>query len=55
MASPLVAGAAALLWSQNPSWSASTLRTNLANQFLKNQVGNPGPNTPNNFIHLPKC
>jgi len=55
MASPLVAGAAALLWSQNPTWTAATLRTNLASQFQAGRVINPGPNTPNNFIHYANC
>jgi len=55
MASPLVAGAAALLWSWNPTWTAATLRTNLANQFVAGIVSNPGPNTPNEFLHLTQC
>jgi len=53
-ASPLVAGAAALLWGQNPTWNADQVRNNLAGYFLS-QVLNPGQNTKNYLIHLPSC
>ena len=38
MASPHVAGLAAKVWAQNPTWTAATLRTNLQNRARANDI-----------------
>jgi len=55
MASPLVAGAAALLWSQTPSSSANALRTSLSGQVYTGIVSSVPNGTPNRFLHLTNC
>lgn len=51
MASPHVAGAAALYKQANPSASAATIRNALVNNSTTNVVGNPGTGSPNRLLY----
>lgn len=51
MASPHVAGAAALYKQANPSASATTIRNALVNNATTNVVGNPGSGSPNRLLY----
>ncbi|WP_406077806.1 S8 family peptidase [Micromonospora sp. NBC_00858] len=52
MASPHVAGAAALVLSANPSWSPQQVRDNLVNNSTPNVVTNVGTGTPNQLLYV---
>ncbi|MET8352758.1 S8 family serine peptidase [Micromonospora sp. NPDC005206] len=52
MASPHVAGAAALVLSANPSWSPQQVRDNLVNNSTPNLVTNVGTGTPNRLLYV---
>ncbi|SCG79510.1 Serine protease, subtilisin family [Micromonospora echinaurantiaca] len=52
MASPHVAGAAALVLSANPSWSPQQVRDSLVNNATPNVVTNPGTGTPNRLLYV---
>ncbi|MFF0368633.1 S8 family serine peptidase [Micromonospora sp. NPDC005087] len=52
MASPHVAGAAALVLSANPSWSPQQVRDNLVNNSTPNVVTNVGTGTPNRLLYV---
>ncbi|SIN28194.1 S8 family peptidase [Micromonospora cremea] len=52
MASPHVAGAAALALSANPSWSPQQVRDNLVNSSTPNVVTNVGTGTPNRLLYV---
>ncbi|MCO1596406.1 S8 family serine peptidase [Micromonospora sp. RHAY321] len=52
MASPHVAGAAALALSANPSWSPQQVRDNLVNNSTPNVVTNVGTGTPNQLLYV---
>ncbi|NYF56126.1 S8 family peptidase [Micromonospora purpureochromogenes] len=52
MASPHVAGAAALVLSANPSWSPQQVRDNLVNAATPNVVTNVGTGTPNRLLYV---
>ncbi|MGQ5260773.1 S8 family peptidase [Micromonospora sp. ZYX-F-536] len=52
MASPHVAGAAALTLSANPSWSPQQVRDNLVNNSTPNVVTNVGTGTPNQLLYV---
>ncbi|MGS2614076.1 S8 family peptidase [Micromonospora sp. LZ34] len=52
MASPHVAGAAALVLSANPAWSPSQVRDSLVNNATPNVVTNPGTGTPNRLLYV---
>ncbi|MEH0825783.1 MULTISPECIES: S8 family peptidase [unclassified Micromonospora] len=52
MASPHVAGAAALVLSANPAWSPQQVRDNLVNEATPNVVTNVGTGTPNRLLHV---
>jgi len=51
MASPHVAGVAALYKQANPSASASTVRNAIVNGSTTNVVGNPGTGSPNRLLY----
>ena len=51
MASPHVAGAAALYKQANPSASSTTIRNALVNNATTNVVGNPGTGSPNRLLY----
>ncbi|MGK5445110.1 S8 family peptidase [Micromonospora sp. URMC 105] len=52
MASPHVAGAAALVLSANPAWSPQQVRDSLVNEATPNVVTNVGTGTPNRLLHV---
>lgn len=52
MASPHVAGAAALVLSANPAWSPQQVRDNLVNEATPDVVTNVGTGTPNRLLHV---
>ncbi|MFC0029675.1 S8 family serine peptidase [Micromonospora chaiyaphumensis] len=52
MASPHVAGAAALVLSANPSWSPQQVRDSLVNNATPNVVTNVGTGTPNRLLFV---
>ncbi|MGR6316435.1 S8 family serine peptidase [Micromonospora soli] len=52
MASPHVAGAAALVLSANPSWSPQQVRDSLVNDATPNVVTNVGTGTPNRLLYV---
>ncbi|MEU7802901.1 S8 family serine peptidase [Micromonospora arborensis] len=52
MASPHVAGAAALALSGNPSWSPQQVRDYLVNNSTPNVVTNVGTGTPNQLLYV---
>ncbi|WBB65700.1 S8 family serine peptidase [Micromonospora sp. WMMD812] len=52
MASPHVAGAAALVLSANPSWSPQQVRDSLVNNSTPNVVTNVGTGTPNRLLYV---
>jgi subtilisin family serine protease len=52
MASPHVAGAAALVLSANPSWSNQQVRDHLVANSTPNVVTNPGSGTPNRLLYV---
>ncbi|PZF98629.1 S8 family peptidase [Micromonospora deserti] len=52
MASPHVAGAAALVLSANPSWSPQQVRDNLVNNATPDVVTNVGTGTPNRLLYV---
>ncbi|MEE6311134.1 S8 family serine peptidase [Plantactinospora veratri] len=52
MASPHVAGAAAIVLSANPTWSPQQVRDYLVNNSTPNVVTNPGTGTPNRLLYL---
>ena len=51
MASPHVAGAAALYKQANPGASSTTIRNALVNNATTNVVGNPGTGSPNRLLY----
>ncbi|MGI5524734.1 S8 family peptidase [Micromonospora sp. CA-259024] len=52
MASPHVAGAAALVLSANPSWTPQQVRDYLVNNSTPNVVTNVGTGTPNQLLYV---
>ncbi|MEV4535711.1 S8 family peptidase [Asanoa sp. NPDC049518] len=52
MATPHVAGAAALLLSSNPSWTNQQVRDYLVTNSTPNVVTNPGTDTPNQLLFI---
>ncbi|GAA1849545.1 S8 family peptidase [Asanoa iriomotensis] len=52
MATPHVAGAAALVLSANPSWTNQQVRDYLVNNSTPNVVTNPGTGTPNRLLFV---
>ncbi|MGH3734268.1 MAG: S8 family serine peptidase [Micromonosporaceae bacterium] len=52
MATPHVAGGAALYLSANPSASPAAVQTALKNNATKNKVTNPGSGSPNNLLFV---
>ncbi|MFF4809216.1 S8 family serine peptidase [Micromonospora chersina] len=52
MASPHVAGAAALVLSANPTWSPQQVRDSLVNDATPNVVTNVGTGTPNRLLYV---
>ncbi|GHJ50975.1 hypothetical protein Nm8I071_02820 [Nonomuraea sp. TT08I-71] len=52
MASPHVAGAAALVLSANPSWTPQQVRDSLVNNATPNVVTNVGTGTPNRLLYV---
>ncbi|SCL16187.1 Serine protease, subtilisin family [Micromonospora rhizosphaerae] len=52
MATPHVAGAAALVLSANPSWSPQQVRDSLVNNATPNVVTNVGTGTPNRLLYV---
>jgi subtilisin family serine protease len=52
MASPHVAGAAALVLSANPSFTPAQVRTSLVNNATTGVVGNAGTNSPNRLLFV---
>ncbi|MEE6258562.1 S8 family peptidase [Plantactinospora sonchi] len=52
MASPHVAGAAALVLSANPSWSPQQVRDHLVNNATPDVVTNVGTGTPNRLLYV---
>ncbi|MCP3787931.1 S8 family peptidase, partial [Micromonospora sp. A3M-1-15] len=52
MASPHVAGAAALVLSANPSWAPQQVRDSLVNNATPNVVTNVGTGTPNRLLYV---
>jgi hypothetical protein len=52
MATPHVAGAAALVLSANPGWSNLQVRDYLVNNATPNVVTNPGTGTPNRLLYV---
>ncbi|MGC5028325.1 S8 family peptidase [Micromonospora sp. DT229] len=52
MASPHVAGAAALVLSANPSWSNQQVRDYLVNNSTPNVISNVGTGTPNQLLYV---
>ncbi|MGX7669078.1 S8 family peptidase [Plantactinospora sp. DSM 117369] len=52
MASPHVAGAAAMVLSANPTWSPQQVRDYLVNNSTPDVVTNPGTGTPNRLLYV---
>ncbi|MFV2104436.1 S8 family peptidase [Micromonospora sp. LOL_024] len=52
MASPHVAGAAALVLSANPSWSPQLVRDHLVDNATNNVVTSPGTGSPNKLLYV---
>ncbi|SDY20745.1 Serine protease, subtilisin family [Micromonospora pattaloongensis] len=52
MASPHVAGAAALVLAANPSWTPQQVRDELVGKATPNVVTNPGSGTPNRLLYV---
>ncbi|WP_372338969.1 S8 family peptidase [Actinoplanes sp. RD1] len=52
MASPHVAGAAALVLSANPSYTPAQVRDNLVNRATANKVTSPGTGSPNRLLFV---
>ncbi|TYC25547.1 MULTISPECIES: S8 family peptidase [unclassified Micromonospora] len=52
MASPHVAGAAALVLSANPTWTPQQVRDSLVNDATPNVVTNVGTGTPNRLLYV---
>ncbi|MER7460469.1 S8 family serine peptidase [Micromonospora sp. NPDC126480] len=52
MASPHVAGAAALVLGANPSWTPQQVRDYLVNNATNNVVGSPGSGSPNKLLYV---
>ncbi len=52
MASPHVAGAAALVLGANPSWTPQQVRDYLVNNATNNVVGSPGTGSPNKLLYV---
>lgn len=52
MATPHVVGAAALVASANPSWTAQQVRDYLVNNATSNVVTNPGTGSPNKLLYV---
>ncbi|NJP30650.1 S8 family peptidase [Micromonospora thermarum] len=52
MASPHVAGVAALVLSANPSWTPQQVRDYLVNNATPDVVTNPGTGTPNRLLYV---
>src|SRR5262249_51252847 len=52
MASPHVAGAAALLLSANPTATPQQIRDQLVNNATSNKVVNPGAGSPNKLLYV---
>ena len=50
MASPHVAGAAALIYTQHPSWSPTQVMNELTARATLNKVTNPGSGSPNRLL-----
>jgi subtilisin family serine protease len=53
MASPHVAGAAAVLWGEDPTATAAEVTTALVNSFSPDKITDPGTSTPNRLLLLP--
>ena len=53
MASPHVAGAAAVLWGQDPTATVTAVIDDLVNSFSPDKITNPGTSTPNRLLFLP--
>jgi subtilisin family serine protease len=53
MASPHVAGAAAVLWGEDTTATATDVTTALVNSFSPDKITNPGTSTPNRLLFLP--
>jgi subtilisin family serine protease len=52
MASPHVAGAAALVLAANPSFTPAQVRDNLVNSSTPNKVTSPGTGSPNRLLYV---
>ncbi|HEX5542314.1 MAG TPA: S8 family serine peptidase [Micromonospora sp.] len=52
MASPHVAGAAALVLSANPTWSPAQVKSFLVNSATQGAISNPGTGTPNRLLYV---
>ena len=52
MASPHVAGAAAILWSLHPEWTASEVSAALIAAAIPNTVQNPGYGSPTSLLYV---
>ncbi|MGO4957790.1 S8 family peptidase [Luteococcus sp. Sow4_B9] len=51
MATPHVAGAAALLLQARPTWTPAQVHSQIVSQSLANRISNPSPGTPNRLLH----
>ncbi|MGH3992244.1 MAG: S8 family peptidase, partial [Pseudonocardiaceae bacterium] len=52
MATPHVAGVAALIYSANPSFSAQQVWTQMSNDSSLNKISNPGTGSPNKLVFV---